>query len=430
MTRDVGPTDGPLHGEARVPGDKSIAHRALVLGSLAEEGLRIMNLPRGQDVRSTLACLERLGAEVVEEDDGVEVRGDALRRPWQPANRFLSCDNSGTTMRLLMGVLAGMPLDPVLTGDGSLSRRPMQRVADPLRAMGASISLRSGGFAPVWIEGRRPLRSIRYRLPVPSAQVKSAVLLAGLFGDGETVVEDPYGTRDHTERMLRWLAPGAVRSEGNVTGISPCALRGGTIVRLPGDASSAAYLLAAAAIVPGSEILVAGVGVNPTRIGFVEVLREWGARIEVEDLHDAAGEPVADLRAFHAPLRGGTVRRDCVPSLVDELPLLAIVAATAEGTTRLEGLGELRHKETDRLAGTAAGLRAMGADVSVEGDDLVVRGPTRLHGARIETCGDHRLAMAFSVAALVTTERTRLSDAECVAVSYPGFFEDLARLAS
>lgn len=430
MTPAIGPTTRPLRGTARVPGDKSIAHRALLLGALAEEGLRIRNLPAGLDVRATRRCLERLGVEIVSRDGGLDVRGNGLHRPRAVRSAILDCGNSGTTMRLLMGVVAALPIDAVLTGDGSLSRRPMGRVAEPLRAMGATIGLERDDLAPVRIGGRRPLKSLRYRLPVASAQVKSAILLAGLSATGETVVEDPFETRDHTERLLRWMAPGAIHADGASITVSPCALRGGRTLDLPGDLSSAAYLLAAATLVPGSEILVPAVGINPTRAGFVAVMREWGARIEVENVREEAGEPVADLRAVHAPLRSGPVAPGRVPALVDEVPLLAVVAATARGTARFSGVGELRRKESDRLVATAVGLAAMGAAVSIEGDDLVVRGPSRLRGAVVDTRGDHRLAMAFSVAALAVAGSTTLSDAGCVAVSYPSFFEDLERLAS
>ncbi len=430
MSREVRSAERPLRGAATVPGDKSIGHRALVLGSLTDRGFRVRNLPPGLDVRSTRRCLERLGVGISKVDGETEIAGGGIPTPPRGAGPTLDCGNSGTTMRLLMGVLSGTPAEIVLTGDASLSRRPMRRVAEPLGEMGASIRLDPGGCAPVRVEGRRPLRALRYRLPVASAQVKSAILLAGLYADGETVVEDPFGTRDHTERMLRWLAPRAIRTEGDEVTVAPGALPGGQTVTLPGDLSSAAYLVGAATIVPGSDVALLGVGVNPTRCGFLDVLREWGARVDLLDVREAAGEPVADLRVRHAALRGGTVPAREVPRLVDEIPLLAVVAATAAGTTRFERVGELRHKESDRLEGTARGLRAMGARVSVEADDLVVKGPVRLQSARVDTLGDHRLAMAFSIAALVARGTTTLSDAGCADVSYPGFFDDLTRLAA
>lgn len=403
------PAAGPLRGAVRVPGDKSIGHRALILGFLAEGGLKIANLPNGEDVRSTARCIEAL------KNNGAG---------------GLYCGNSGTTMRLLMGVLAGSPREAVLTGDASLSRRPMARVAEPLRAMGAEVALAAGGVAPVTVRGKRPLAALRYRLPVPSAQVKSAVLLAGLAADGETIVEDPFGTRDHTERMLAWIDPGRIRRENGAICLRPGTLPGGKALTVPGDVSSAAFFLAAACAVEGSEILLPGVGINPTRTGFVEILREMGARIVMENRREEAGEPVADLRASHARLRAARVPASRAPSLIDEAPLLAVVASFAEGTTRIEGLGELSLKESDRLAGAAAALLALGAAARVDGDALEVCGPARLNGAAVETLGDHRLAMAFAVAALAAQGETILSDAGCAAVSYPGFFEDLGMLGS
>jgi 3-phosphoshikimate 1-carboxyvinyltransferase len=389
----------------RVPGDKSIAHRALILGHLAEGGLRLTNLPGSADVDSTRACLSELGR-----------------------SRELFCGDSGTTMRLLMGLLAGMPEEVVLVGGASLSRRPMDRAAEPLRAMGARIGLSPAGTAPVAVRGRRPLKPIRYRLPVPSAQVKSAVLLAALSADGETVVEDPFGTRDHTERLLGWLAPGSVERDGPLVRLRPAPLRGDRSMGLPGDPSSAAFFAAAAALVEGSEVVLPGLCVNPTRMGFFEVLREMGALVELSAPRESAGEPVADVTVRWAPLRGVLVPAQRIPALIDEAPLLAVAAARAEGTTRIEGLAELRHKESDRLSGTTSALRALGAEVRLDGDALEVRGPVRLRGARVGTLGDHRLAMACAAAALTARGETLLSDADCVGKSYPSFFRDLETL--
>jgi 3-phosphoshikimate 1-carboxyvinyltransferase len=399
------PAAEPLRGTVSVPGDKSIAHRAIILGHLAEGGLQPANLPDSDDIRATKACLAALG-----------------RR------RELPCGDSGTTMRLLMGLLAGMPEEVVLVGGASLSRRPMDRAAEPLRAMGARIRLSPAGTAPVAVRGRRPLKPIRYRLPVPSAQVKSAVLLAGLSADGETVVEDPFGTRDHTERLLGWLAPGSVERDGPLVRLRPAPLKGGRAIAMPGDPSSAAFFAAAAAMVEGSEVSLPGICVNPTRSGFFEVLREMGARVEFSAPRDCAGEPVADMTVRWAPLRAVGVPARRVPALIDEAPLLAVVASTAQGTTRIEGLAELRHKESDRLSGIAAALRALGAEVRLDGDALEVRGPARLHGAAVETLGDHRLTMACAAAALAARGETLLSDADCVGKSYPSFFRDLESL--
>lgn len=404
---------GPLQGALEVPGDKSVAHRALILGALAEGRLVVRGLPPGQDVASTRRCLEALGVVIREQGAALVVEGmgaAGLKAPSGP----LDCGNSGSTMRFLMGVLSGHPFEAVLTGDASLSRRPMERVAAPLREMGAEISTEQG-HAPVTVRGRRPLKALRYRLPVPSAQVKTAVLLAGLFAEGETSVEDPFGTRDHTERMLAFLGrPGPLRSEKALS--------------VPGDPSSAAFLAAAAVLVPGSAVTVRRVLLNPGRLGFFEALREMGGRVSWERGGQQGREEVGDVTAAYGPLEPLRLAAERVPGLVDEAPLLAVLCACADGESRLEGLAELRLKESDRLEGTAAGLRALGADARADGDALVVRGPTAWRPGAVETWGDHRLAMAFSVAALAGAGPVELSDAACAAVSYPSFFEDLGRL--
>lgn len=426
--RTAGPARGPLSGELEVPGDKSIGHRALMLGAIAEGALRVKGLPDGQDVRSTRRVLEGLGADVRDEGKDVLVRGKGIERPFRAASAPLDCGNSGTTMRLMMGLLAGQGFESALIGDESLSRRPMRRVAEPLSAMGARFELSEGSHAPVKVLGRRPLKAIKHRLALPSAQVKSALLLAGLWADGVTEIEDPFDSRDHTERMLSWLGPEVLRREGRVARVTPGPLRSDRELVVPGDPSSAAYFLAAAALVPGSAVTVRGVAVNPARIGFVETLREMGAPVAIEPEGGGRSEPAAALTVRHSGLRAVVVRAERVPALVDEIPLLAVVAARAEGETRIEGAGELRLKESDRLEGTADNLRRMGADARAEGDALIVRGPARLKGARVETLGDHRLAMAFTIAALTAEGDTTLSDAECAAVSYPGFYDALRRI--
>ena len=406
---------GPLRGALEVPGDKSVAHRALILGALAEGRLVVRGLPSGQDVASTRRCLEALGVVIREQGAALVVEGRGPGGLAAPAGP-LDCGNSGSTMRFLMGVLSGHPFESVLTGDASLSRRPMERVAAPLRGMGAEIET-TQGHAPVTVRGRRPLKGLRYRLPVPSAQVKTAVLLAGLFAEGETSVEDPFGTRDHTERMLSFLGrPGPLRSEKALS--------------VPGDPSSAAFLAAAAVLVPGSEVIVRRVLLNPGRLGFFEALREMGGRVSWERGGQQAREEVGDITAAAGPLTPLRLAAERVPGLVDEAPLLAVLCACADGESRLEGLGELRLKESDRLEGTAAGLRALGADARADGDALVVRGPTLWRPGAVETWGDHRLAMAFAVAALAGAGPVELSDAACAAVSYPSFFDDLGRLGA
>lgn len=450
MSRTIRASAGPLRGTVEVPGDKSISHRALILGALAEGDTELRNLPQGRDVLATRLCLERLGIEIRDTAPPkpsqrgasaaplsggrreVVVMGaglDGLKEPQEE----LDCGNSGTTMRLLMGALAGQPFTTVLSGDASLSRRPMRRVADPLSDMGAELELAGKEHAPVRVKGRRPLRALSYRLPAPSAQVKSAVLLAGLFAEGETVVQDPYGTRDHTERMLGLMGgPGVLRREGASasTFVKRGVLRAPGTIEIPGDPSSAAFFAAAAALVPGSSLTLRRVLLNDTRSAFFDVLRDMGVRVERLPLGDAGGEPMGDVEVRHSALRATKVAADRVPRLVDEVPLLAVLAARAEGETRLEGLGELRLKESDRLAGTAAGLSALGAEARIDGDALVVSGPSGLRGGVVETHGDHRLAMAFAVAALVSDGETALSDADCAAVSFPGFFDELRGLGA
>jgi len=432
--RSIRQAPKPLLGAVSVPGDKSISHRAIMLGALCEKGLRVRGLADGEDVKSTRRCLEALGIRIREEN-GETIINETGVLPAKPVGR-LDCGNSGTTMRLLAGILAGQPFDSELCGDASLSRRPMGRVADPLNLMGARVSLSPADRPPLTVRGRRPLRSIHYRLPVPSAQVKSAVLLAGLFADGPSTVEDGFHTRDHTERMLRWLSDreepgdrgGAPLGRGTVATVEPRPLKGGMTLVVPGDISSAAFFFAAAALVPGSRLTVRNVGLNPTRTGFLDALREMGGKVETFAIREEGGEPVGDVTASYSPLSGMRLSPDRAPSLIDEAPLLAVLAACASGTTRLEGLGELRHKESDRLEGMAAGLGALGAKVEIQGDCLVIQGTGRLRGGAVKTLGDHRLAMAFATAGLAAEGGTSLDDEACVSISYPRFFETLEGL--
>ncbi len=399
-----------------------------MLGALARGGLIIRSLPPGLDVRSTRSCLEALGARVTHSKDEILIEGNTAHSPLRAPGRALDCGNSGTTMRLLAGMLSGWGFDSILTGDSSLSARPMGRVALPLREMGAEISLSAGDTAPIRLRGKRPLKALRHKLHVPSAQVKSALLLAALSGEGESVVEDPFSTRDHTERMLAWMKA-RISVERETIRLNPGDLEGGRTLTVPADPSSAAFFLAAAVLVEGSELTLPRVCVNPTRMGFVHVLREMGAQVAEMNAREEGGEPVADLRASFGELRAVRVSAERIPSLVDEVPLLSVVASQAEGETRLMGLAELRHKESDRLSTTLAALQAMGAKARTEGEDLLIEGPCLLRGAALETCADHRIAMAFAVAGLAAQGETALSDAECAAISYPGFFADLERCA-
>ena len=424
-----------LSGRVRVPGDKSISHRALILGALATGTTRITGLLEAEDVAATANALSALGAEVERANGKVTVRGQGiggLRAPSSP----LDFGNSGTATRLMLGVIAGHDMQVELTGDASLRRRPMGRVLAPLAAMG----LQTGAEAdratlPLVVRGTSDLLPIVYGLPVPSAQVKSAVLLAGLHAPGRTTVIEPLATRDHTERMLGFFGAelvGEDRGEGAraVTVCGDAELHGASIA-VPGDPSSAAFLIAAALITPGSDIVVEGVLLNPTRCGFIETLLEMGANIEILDRRDEGGEPVGDLRVRSSALKAVHVTRERAPSMIDEYPILACLAAFAEGETAMEGLAELKVKESDRLAATEAGLAACGVSVRVEGDDLFIDGKGAVEGgARVETLMDHRIAMAFLTLGLGARAPVTVDDVTMIGTSFPGFVPLLTRLGA
>ncbi len=435
-----------LRGRVRVPGDKSVSHRAAMLGALARAGgrTRVENFSASADCAATLACLARLGVGVARAGgSAVEIEGAGLKLPRAPAGA-LDCGNSGTTLRLLAGVLAGQSFRAVLTGDESLRSRPMRRVIEPLELMGARLEARDGR-APVSVAGRRPLGAIRYELPVASAQVKSCVLLAGLNADGRTEVVETRGeTRDHTERMLAWFGAevetraGQNRAGGGETA-RVVSIEGGRDwrardVSVPGDISAAAFLLAAAAMLPGSEVEVEGVGLNPTRARVLGVLRALGADVRAEGEREESNEPVGDIRARGsdglAPARAGANRLGGaqVGGLIDELPILAVLGTRVEGGLEIRDAGELRVKESDRIRATVENLRAMGAEVEEHEDGLTVFGPVKLRGARVRSHGDHRIAMAFAVAALAAVGDTEIEDAGCVSVSFPDFFPLLESL--
>jgi len=421
-----------LQGVVQVPGDKSISHRALLFGAIAEGTTRITGLLPAEDPLSTAACLRAMGVTIsaIEAGQLVSVEGVGLDGLREPEN-VLDCGNSGTTMRLMLGLLAGRDgRHFVLTGDGSLRRRPMQRVGGPLAQMGALISGRSGGnLAPLAIQGQQ-LRGATIRTPVASAQVKSALVLAALTATGDTTVIEPVQSRDHSERMLR--AFGAQLSVGGpglteVTVTPGASLRGQDVI-VPGDISSAAFWLVAGAITPGADLTVQNVGLNPSRTGVLDVLAQMGARIELLNGREVAGEPVGDLRVTHGPLQAFTIGADLIPRLVDEIPVLAVAACYAEGISRVSGAEELRVKETDRLAVMARQLGAMGARIEEFADGLTIEGVGALHGADVDSETDHRVAMSLAVAAQVALGPTQLHRPEAAAVSYPGFWEDLERL--
>lgn len=409
-----------LRGAVRVPGDKSISHRAALLGGLAAGTTTVEGFLRGEDCLATLACLRAMGVRIDDDGGRLVIHGGALAEP----DDVLDVGNSGTTIRLLSGILAGQPFHSVVTGDASIRRRPMDRVATPLRRMGARISGRSGGrLAPLSIDGGG-LRGIAYETPVASAQIKSAVLLAGLFADGETEVREPSQSRDHTERMLGAFGV-PVRRDGLAVRVSgPAALRG-TALHVPGDLSSAAFLLVAAALVPGSEVTVEDVGLNPTRTGVLDVLTQMGADVRVRGQRDEGGEPVGDVTVRASRLRGVTIGGALIPRTIDELPVLAVAACLAEGETVIRDAAELRVKEVDRIAALARELGRLGAAVEPRPDGLAITGVARLRGGRVASDGDHRIAMAMAVAGLCADGPVTIEDPACIQTSFPEFEETL-----
>ena len=410
----------PLRGSVRVPGDKSVSHRALMLAAIAEGDSRIRGFLEGGDTLATAAVLAQLGVRIEAPSAGERlVHGvglHGLRGSPQP----LDCGNAGTGMRLLAGLLAGQAFDSTLMGDASLSKRPMRRVTDPLASMGARIDTRDG-LPPLHVHGGQSLRGIRYALPVASAQVKSALLLAGLYAAGETDIIEPHPTRDYTERMLAafgWpieFEPGRARLQGGRV------LRA-TDVEVPADFSSAAFFLVAASIVPGSALKLPAVGLNPRRTGLLQALRLMGADITIENQRESGGEPVGDLTVRHAPLHGIELPEAWVPDMIDEFPALFVAAAVARGSTVVRGAAELRVKESDRIATMAAGLRTLGAAIEETPDGAIIQGG-KLGAGSVDSHLDHRIAMSFAVAGLVAGGPVRINDCSHVATSFPGFVE-------
>jgi 3-phosphoshikimate 1-carboxyvinyltransferase len=425
-----------LRGSPGLPGDKSISHRALLLAALAHGRSEIQAAGDGADVRTTAGLISQLGASVERR------AGDGRRVDYlvvspgidglHEAAGILDCGNSGTTTRLIAGILAGLPGYHLLDGDDSLRRRPLARIIEPLRAMGAEVhARRSNTLLPMTVVGHTPLRAIEASTSVPSAQVKSAILLAGLRAEGRTTVRESVATRDHTERMLRARGIAVLSEQSGDAQVSVSLEGGGSVQPLdevvPADPSAAAFWLVAGAIHPDARLQLAGVGVNPTRRAIIDLLVRMGARIDEEPIagapHDAqTGEPLANLTASSSQLQAIDVSPADVARAIDEIPILCLAASQAHGTTTIRGAGELRTKESDRIAGIASGLRALGADVTVDGDDLSITGPTPLVGAATDSCSDHRLAMTFAIAGLIAAGATTISDPGCASISYPGFF--------
>jgi len=416
-----------LEGRLTVPGDKSISHRAFLCGALSRGRTEIIGCLEGEDCLNTLRALECLGVEATRKGSGhYFIHGVDLHGFLEPGN-VLECGNSGTTARLLLGILAGQPFTALLNGDESLRRRPMNRVVDPLRSMGATVMGRQNGHRlPLAILGRNPLRSINYQLPVASAQVKSSLLFAGLFADGPVTVEEPAQSRDHTERMLEAFGA-ALQRHGLAVTIEPGRPLQGQTLKIPGDLSSAAFFLVAALIVPDSDVTIDSVGLNPTRAGLLDVLREMGGETAVTT-YEEAGEPWGAVRLRSSQLRGVSVGGALIPRLIDEFPILALAAARADGVTEVRDAQELRVKESDRIRALTEELGKLGAQIEELEDGFRIRGGTKLNGATVSSWGDHRMAMALITAGLVAEGQTVVEGIECIQTSYPDFFEALRSL--
>jgi 3-phosphoshikimate 1-carboxyvinyltransferase len=416
-----------INGVIKVPGDKSISHRALIFSSLADGISEIEGLSTGADVKSTINCLSQLGVKIKARDGVVEVRGGgkfSLSKPLQ----VLDAGNSGTTMRLLTGILVGQRFESTIDGDETLRKRPMQRIIEPLSQMGANIASSYNMTAPLRIFSPYPqgLHGTTYELPLPSAQVKSSILLAGMFAEGETTVIEPVESRDHTERMLRLNK--VLTPSGLATTITCDYEIQPMRYDIPGDISSAAFFLAAAAILPNSTVTVVDVTLNPTRIGFLEVLDRMGAKVKIERTREVAGEPIGDVTVSYSALKGVEIKGELVPKLIDELPVIGVMGAFANGETIVRDAHDLRRKESDRIVAVVDNLAAMGAQVEELDDGFIIKGTGELSGADIDSYKDHRIAMAFAVAGLAAYGSTSIKNAEWAQISYPEFFEDLERL--
>lgn len=415
-----------LRGELTVPGDKSVSHRSVMFGSIAKGTTEITGFLQGADCLSTIGCFSAMGVEIENDGGRVIVHGRGLRGLRQP-DRVLDCGNSGTTTRLISGILSGQNFCVTLTGDASIQKRPMKRIITPLRMMGADIvSINDNDCAPLRIQGK-PLQGIHYQSPVASAQVKSALLLAGLYAEGETQVTEPALSRNHTELMLRYFGA-EVDSRDATASIRPADELYGRKIHVPGDISSAAYFIAAGLLVPDAQLLIRNVGINPTRDGILRVCRMMGADLTLlNENHDSA-EPVADLLVRSSSLKGCTIEGALIPTLIDELPVIAVMACFARGETLIRDAAELKVKESNRIRVMTENLTAMGADVTETDDGMIIRGGRPLHGASVPCHMDHRIAMSFAVAALAAEGETVIQDSECVNISYPGFFEELEKI--
>ena len=414
-----------LKGELAMPGDKSISHRSIMLGSIARGTTEIHHFLQGADCLSTISCFQKMGVDIDNRQTTVVVHGNGLRGLKEPAS-VLDCGNSGTTTRLISGILCAQDFPVILTGDESIQKRPMKRIIEPLTAMGAKIrSQNSNGCAPLVISPGS-LHGIHYPSPVASAQVKSALLLAGLYADGITTVTEPYVSRNHTELMLKRFGA-TIRTEGTSASLTPVSELYGNKITVPGDISSAAFFIAAGLLVPGSEILIQNTGINSTRDGILRVCRDMGADITLLN-QNGSGEPTADILVRSSRLHGTVIEGAIIPTLIDELPVIAVMACLAEGETIIRDAAELKVKESNRIQVMTENLSAMGADVEETSDGMIIRGGRPLHGTVINSKLDHRIAMTFAVAGCLAEGETEILGAECVNISYPGFYHDLAKL--
>lgn len=410
-------------GEVTIPGDKSISHRAIMFGSLAEGTTIVENFLKGADCLSTIDCFRKLGVSIEETGQQIRIQGKGLHGLTKPEG-ILDTGNSGTTTRLISGILSGQSFETTLTGDASIQKRPMGRIIEPLSQMGASIeSVKGNGCAPLRIQGR-PLHGIHYTTKVASAQVKSAILLAGLYADSPTSVTEPALSRNHSELMLGYFGAD-VQSSGTTATIQPNPRLQGQKVCVPGDISSAAYFLAAGCITPDSEILIRNVGTNPTRDGMLKVMEMMGAELTIYPKKEQTGEPTADLLVKTSSLKGCTIEGSIIPTLIDELPMITVIACFAEGTTIIKDAAELKVKESNRIDVMVENLSAMGAHITGTEDGMIIEGGYPLHGAVIDSHLDHRIAMSFAIAGLNAEGETDIQGAECVNISYPGFYQDL-----
>lgn len=416
-----------LRGEVTVPGDKSISHRSVMFGSIAKGTTEIHNFLEGADCLSTISCFQKMGIDIEKKNGFVVVHGNGLHGLKEPSC-VLDCGNSGTTTRLISGILAPQNFNVTLTGDESIQKRPMKRIMEPLSLMGADItSVRDNGCAPLSIRGKQ-LHGIHYHSKVASAQVKSAILLAGLYADGETTVTEPKLSRNHTELMLKFFGAD-IRTSGTTATVLPVSELYSNQIHVPGDISSSVYFVAAGLIIPNSEILIRHVGINPTRDGLIRVCKAMGADITLLNEDYTHSEPTADILVRTSNLKGTVIEGDIIPTMIDELPTVALMACFAEGTTIIRDAAELKVKESNRIAIMVQNLTAMGADVEETEDGMIIHGGKPLHGAVIDTKKDHRIAMTFAVAAMAAEGETEILDADCVDISYPAFYRDLAALS-